>query len=499
MKPLLQVINISKVFPGVKALTDVSIDFYPGEVHALVGENGAGKSTLIKIIAAVYTATSGEVLLESKNYNFKTPRDALNAGISVIQQELSIAPDLSVAENIFLGCEPKKGLLLDRKNMEADAQRILDDMGLRINAKAICSKLTAAEQQMVEIAKVVSKNSKVIIFDEPTSSLSDREIDALFTQINRLKKLGVTMIYITHRMKELFQVCDNVTILRDGCKVKEMRIADTTEAEIVSYMVGRDIGSYYNRHQHFLGQEALRVENLTRQGVFKDISFHACRGEIIAFSGLVGAGRTEVMEAIFGATQYDSGKVFVHGEEVSFKSPADAIKNKIGFVTEDRRNTGIMVHKNVKENISLPSIRENSKQGVFINRSWENSIAEESVDKFSIKTPGINTIISTLSGGNQQKVILAKWLVNNSEILILDEPTRGIDVNAKSEFYALMNDFVDKGGCIIMVSSEMPEVIGVSDRVYVMREGQISGECRGEDINEKTLIKLASITSDASA
>lgn len=497
MEPMLQVKNISKVFPGVQALTDVSIDFYPGEVHALVGENGAGKSTLIKIIAAVYSATSGEILFENKKVNFKTPREALDAGISVIQQELSIAPDLSVAENIFLGREPRKGILLDRKSMEANAQNILDEMGLKINAKSICSKLTAAEQQMVEIAKVVSKNSKVIIFDEPTSSLSDREIEALFKQIKRLKELGAAMIYITHRMKELFQICDNVTILRDGCKVKELEISNTTEEEIVSYMVGRDIGGYYNRQPHVPGEEALRVENLTREGLFKNVSFYARRGEIVAFSGLVGAGRTEVMEAVFGARKYDSGKITVFGKEVSFNSPADAIKNKLGFVTEDRRNTGIMVHKDVKMNISLPSIQDNSINGLFLDKSWEKITAEENVAKLSIKTPSIDTTLSTLSGGNQQKVVLAKWLVNNSEILILDEPTRGIDVNAKSEFYALMNDFVGKGGCIIMVSSEMPEVIGVADRVYVMREGEISGECQGEDINEQTLIRLASITSES--
>lgn len=496
MNPILQVKNISKVFPGVKALTDVSIDFYPGEVHALVGENGAGKSTLIKIIAAVYTATSGEVILQGKKQNFKNPREALDAGVSVIQQELSIAPDLTVAENIFIGREPKKGIILDRKKMEAETKVILDEMGLKINPKTVCSKLTAAEQQMVEIAKTVSKNSKVIIFDEPSSSLSEREIEALFKQIRKLKENGVAMIYITHRMQELLEVCDTVTILRDGCLVKKMSISETTEEEIVSNMVGRDIGSYYNRRQHNPSEEVVRVESLTKNGVFENVSFYACRGEIVAFSGLVGAGRTEVMEAIFGATKYNSGKISLFGEEVSFKSPSDAIKKKVGFVTEDRRITGIMVQKNVKENISLPSIKENSRQGIFLDKSWENAVAEKSVDTLSIKTPHVNSIISTLSGGNQQKVILARWLVNNSEILILDEPTRGIDVNAKSEFYALMNNFVANGGCIIMVSSEMPEVIGVSDRVYVMREGRISGECKGEDINEQQLIKLASITSD---
>lgn len=497
MEPRLQVKNISKVFPGVKALSDISIDFYPGEAHALVGENGAGKSTLIKIIAAVYTATEGKVYLEGKECNFSSPKEALDAGISVIQQELSIAPDLTVAENIYLGREPHKGVKLDRKKMNADTQSLLDDMDLHISATAYCRDLTAAEQQMVEIAKIVSRNSKVVVLDEPTSSLSEHEINALFLQIRKLKEKGVALIYVTHRMKELFEVCERVTIFRDGCKVTEKMIADSTEQSIVADMIGRsDLKNYYNKHPHKIGEEVLRVENLCQGKKFRNVSFALKKGEILGFYGLVGAGRTEVMEAIFGATKLDSGKIFLNGEEIQFSKPAEAIAKKIGFVTEDRRRTGLLLQKAITENIGLPSLTAHAKHGV-VNFKWEQEVSGEYKEKLSIKTPDVKTIVGTLSGGNQQKVILAKWLAANSEILILDEPTRGIDVNAKSEFYALMYDFVENGGSIIMVSSEMPEVIGIADRVYIMREGEISGELSDVELSEQSLIQHASITSDA--
>lgn len=497
MEASLQVKNITKTFPGVKALTDISIDFYPGEAHALVGENGAGKSTLIKIIAAVYTATEGNVYLDGKECAFKSPKEALDAGISVIQQELSIAPDLTVAQNIYLGCEPHKGIRLDYKQMEQDAQTVLDEMGLDIDVKAYCRDLTVAEQQMVEIAKVVSKkNTKVVILDEPTSSLSEKEINSLFEQVRRMKKKGVALIYVTHRMKELFEICDRVTIFRDGCKVREMMIKDTDEKEIVANMIGREnLTDYYNRHEHPIGEEVFRIENFTRGKTFKNVNFHLKKGEIVGFYGLVGAGRTEVMEAIFGVTGRDSGKIYLHGKEVNFAKPSEAIANGFGFVTEDRRSTGLLLEKPISENIGLPSLVAHAKKGL-VNVKWEKEVSLEYKDKLSIKTPDISTITSTLSGGNQQKVILAKWLAADSKILILDEPTRGIDVNAKSEFYALMYQFVENGGSIIMISSEMPEIIGIADRVYVMREGEIRGELMANELSEKALIGAASITSE---
>lgn len=496
MKPCLRTEHVSKSFPGVQALSDISLDFYPGEVHALIGENGAGKSTLIKIISGVYTATEGKVWLEDRETHFQSPREALDAGISVIHQELSIANDLTVAENIFLGAEPRiqNGPFLDRRKMNADAQAVLDKMHVSIRATEIARDLTAAQQQMVEIAKIITKNSRVVIMDEPTSSLSEHEIDALFQQIALLRNNNVAVIYISHRLKEIFQMCDRITVLRDGRWVSTKMTADTDERELVTSMVGREIKDYYNREDHRRGKEMLRVENLSLGRAFQDVSFSAYAGEILGISGLVGAGRTEVMETIFGARRAESGRVFVEGEEVSFQSPRDAIAHKIGMVTEDRRRTGLMLEAMVKDNIVLPSLVFNHKKFGFLNTRWEEEISQDYVGKLRVKTPGIRSIVANLSGGNQQKVILAKWMVANSNILILDEPTRGIDVNAKSEFYGLMNDFVDRGGCIVMVSSELPEILGISDRILVMREGRISGELT-KDATEQDIIELASLHS----
>ena len=496
MEPTLQAVNITKIFPGVRALTDISLDFYPGEVHALIGENGAGKSTLIKILSGVYTPSEGHVVLDGNKIDFKSPHDAILKGIAVIHQELSIANDLTVAENIFLGMEPQKGTLLDRKLMNQTSQDILDFMKVSIKATALARDLTAAQHQMVEIARVINRKAKVVIMDEPTSSLSKHEITALFEQINNLRRNNVTIIYISHRMAEIFEMCDRATVLRDGQKIITFMVKDTSESELVANMVGRKIGDYYNRQVHTRGKEMLRVEGLNRKGEFSDVSFTAYQGEILGFSGLVGAGRTEVMETIFAARKAESGKVFVNGKEVRFRGPKDAIENKIGLVTEDRRRTGLMLKATIKKNMVLPSLTKNMLKLGFVNRKWEDKTASEMVKKLNVKTPSTETVIGNLSGGNQQKVILAKWLIADSDILILDEPTRGIDVNAKSEFYALMNDFVAKGGCIIMVSSEMPEIIGISDRVLVMREGRISGELRADELSEQRIIELASIGSN---
>ena len=365
-----------------------------------------------------------------------------------------------------------------------------------ISDRIIARDLTAAQQQMVEIAKVISKKAKVVIMDEPTSSLSEHEINALFEQLDNLRNNQVTVIYISHRMAEIFRMCDRATILRDGCKVKTCMIKDTTESEIVNSMVGREIKDYYNRQAHTPGKEMLRVEGLTRKKEFKDISFTAYAGEILGFYGLVGAGRTEVMETIFGARRADAGKIFVEGKEVHFRSPKDAIEHNLGMVTEDRRRTGLMLQATLRHNIVLPSLPYHHRRFGFLDNKWEADIAQEMTQKLRVKTPSIQTIIANLSGGNQQKVILAKWLIANSKILILDEPTRGIDVNAKSEFYALMNDFVAEGGCIIMVSSELPEMLGVADRIIVMREGVQGGEISGADATEQSVIQLASVQSN---
>ena len=479
MEPNLQAIHIDKRFPGVNALTDVSIDFYPGEVHALLGENGAGKSTLIKILSGVYTPTSGKVVFEGNEMHFTAPGEALDKGIAVIHQELSIANDLTVAENVFLGAEPRinNGPLLDRAKMNRDTQALLDYMKVtNIKATDIARDLTAAQQQMVEIAKVISKKAKVVIMDEPTSSLSEHEINALFEQLDNLRNNQVTVIYISHRMAEIFRMCDRATILRDGCKVKTCMIKDTTESEIVNSMVGREIKDYYNRQAHTPGKEMLRVEGLTRKKEFKDISFTAYAGEILGFYGLVGAGRTEVMETIFGARRADAGKIFVEGKQVHFRSPKDAIEHNLGMVTEDRRRTGLMLQATLRHNIVLPSLPYHHRRFGFLDNKWEADIAQEMTQKLRVKTPSIQTIIANLSGGNQQKVILAKWLIANSKILILDEPTRGIDVGAKYEIYVLMNKIVAEGGAIIMISSELPEVLNMSNRVLTICEGRITGE-----------------------
>ena len=494
MEPTLQAKHITKTFPGVKALTDVSVDFYPGEVHALLGENGAGKSTLIKILSGVYTPTEGEVWMDGHKVEFNTPSDAMDAKIAVIHQELSIAPDLTVAENIFLGCEPKKkNGLLDRAKMNAVSQQILDDMGVgdRIKATDVARDLTAAQQQMAEIAKVINKNARVVVMDEPTSSLSEGEIDALFTQIRKLRDNNCTIIYISHRMVEIFTMCDRATVLMDGTFVTTKKIAETTESELVASMVGREIGDYYNRQQHTRGAEMVRVEGLTRNKEFRDISFTAYAGEILGIYGLIGAGRTETLETVFGARKADSGKVFIKGQEVHFNSPLDAIAMKVGMVTEDRRRTGLMLEKTVKDNMVLPSIPMHKKKFGFADPKWEKEVSLKYKDALRVKTPSVDTIIKNLSGGNQQKAILAKWLIAEVDILILDEPTRGIDVNAKSEFYALMNEFCANGGCIIMISSEMPEAIGISDRIIVLHEGTLTGELTGDQINEQNIIKLA--------
>ena len=494
MEPTLQAKHITKTFPGVKALTDVSVDFYPGEVHALLGENGAGKSTLIKILSGVYTPTSGEVWMDGHKVEFNKPSDAMDAKIAVIHQELSIAPDLTVAENIFLGCEPKqKNGLLDRAKMNKVSQQILDDMGVgdRIKATDVARDLTAAQQQMAEIAKVINKNARVVVMDEPTSSLSEGEIEALFTQIRKLRDNNCTIIYISHRMVEIFTMCDRATVLMDGKFVTTKMIKDTTESELVASMVGREIGDYYNRQVHTRGAEMVRVENLCRGKEFHDISFTAYAGEILGIYGLIGAGRTETMETVFGARTPDSGKVFIKGQEVHFKSPLDAIAMKVGMVTEDRRRTGLMLDKTVRDNMVLPSLPMHKKKFGFADPAWEKEVSLKYKDALRVKTPTIETIIKNLSGGNQQKAILAKWLIAEVDILILDEPTRGIDVNAKSEFYALMNEFCANGGCIIMISSEMPEAIGISDRIIVFHEGKLTGELTGDQIHEQNIIKLA--------
>lgn len=495
-KPLIELIGVSKSFPGVNALSNVDLKLYPGQIHALLGENGAGKSTLIKVISGVYVRDKGIIKMNDKEVNFTNTRQSMAEGISVIHQELSVIPDLTVAENIYLGRECKIGKtgLIDKKKMFSDAGKLLESIGIRINPKAMIRKLNNADKQMVEIARAVSQNSSLVIMDEPTSSLSDNEVEALFRVIEGLKKENVAVVYISHRLKEITRICDMVTILRDGHVVKTVGINEVDENQMVTLMVGREITQFYGKsEQSSFGENVLEVKNYTSKGFFEDVSFSVRKGEILGFSGLIGAGRTEVMRAIFGADPIDSGECIYNGKKVRFTTPQQAIKAGIGLIPEDRRNQGLLLSKSIKENTTLASLYENSNKG-FIDLNWEKNVSKEYIEKLRTKTPSEETPAQNLSGGNQQKVVLAKWLVAESKLLIMDEPTRGIDVNAKSEIYSLMKEYVKQGGCIIMVSSELPEVLGVSDRIVVMRQGRIMGIIDAKDATEKAIMKLASIS-----
>lgn len=495
-EPLIELIGVSKSFPGVKALSNITLNIYPGKVHALLGENGAGKSTLIKIISGVYTRDEGVMKVRDKEVNFINTRQSLAEGISIIHQELSVIPDLTVAENIYLGREPKIGKtgLLDKKKMFNDAGKLLESIGLNINPKEIIRNLKNADKQMVEIARAVSQNSSLVIMDEPTSSLSDKEVEALFRVIENLKKENVAIVYISHRLKEITTICDTVTILRDGQIVKTLPLNEIDENHMITLMVGREITQFYCKSDvPTTGEVVLEIKGFTKKGVFEDVSFQLKKGEILGVAGLIGAGRTEVMRTIFGVDKVDSGECVYNGEPVIFTSPQQSINAGLGLIPEDRRNQGLLLSKSIKENTSLASLYENSKKG-FIDKAWESNISKDYIKKLRTKTPSENTPAKNLSGGNQQKVVLAKWLVAKSKILIMDEPTRGIDVNAKSEIYALMKEYVEAGGSVIMVSSELPEVLGVSDRIMVMREGHVSGFLDAKDATEKKIMQLASIS-----
>lgn len=491
-EPLLSINNISKEFPGVKALTDVSFDVYPGEIHVLIGENGAGKSTLIKMLSGVYSIEKGSIKYKGKEINFRSPKDAIQNGIAVIHQELSIVPDLTVAENIFLGRENKKGVVIDTARTDAIAREYISEIGVDIKPNALLSSLSNAEKQMVEIARAIFFNVSLIIMDEPTSALSDSEVSTLFRIIRNLKRKNVSVIYISHRIKELFEIGDRVTVLRDGRLVKTADIKDVDTNSLVSMMVGREIKNYFIRSEHTIGHEILKVDNLSKEGMFKDISFEIKQGQITGISGLVGSGRTELIMTLFGAIKADRGSIFYKGKKVTFSSPCEAIKAGIGFLPEERRTEGLIVDDDVKKNISLPSLVSTSKHGL-IDYRWETKNATKYVEKLMIKTPSIHSIVKNLSGGNQQKIVIAKWLAANSQVLFLDEPTRGIDVNAKTEIYRLINDFVVNGGTVLVVSSEMPELLGICDRILVMREGCIVGDLDISEASEERIMGLASI------
>lgn len=485
-EPILRVCGITKLFPGVRALDQVHLELNEGEVVCLVGENGAGKSTLIKVLAGVHMPDEGEIFLNGQKVQFKGPQDAIKAGFSVVYQEHKLMRNLTVAENIYFGRFPMKATgFVDFKKLNTDTQNILDELGMNIKPTAKVETLNSSQSQMVEIAKAYSIGAKIMILDEPSSSITDSELEKLFEIINKLKKQGKSFIYISHRLKELFEIGDRVVVLKDGQYVGQKSIEDVTIDSLVSMMVGRDVGKVYRPKDRPLGEEVLRVEGVSNDLV-KDCSFNVHAGEIVGFAGLVGSGRSELMESIFGYRPKTAGRIFISGNEVTIHTPKDAIKNGIGFVTEDRKTTGLILNKSVGFNTSFAILDKLSRLG-FVDRKKEAVLVEDSIEKLSVKTPSSKQEAGNLSGGNQQKVILSKWLLAEPRLLICDEPTKGIDVGTKQEFYNILDDLAREGKAIIVVSSELPEVIGLSNRIYVMREGKIVKELDESQINEETI------------
>ncbi len=487
---MLELRGISKSYPGVKALDSVSLDFVKGEVHAIAGENGAGKSTLIKILSGAVRPDAGTVTLDGAVLGHITPRGAIDLGISTIYQEFNLVPYLSVAENIFFGLEPSRLGFVAKRRMQAMAAQLCADMGVKLDARAKVKDLGVAYQQIVEILKAVSRNARILIMDEPTAPLTAREIDVLFGIVGRVKERGVTTVYISHRLEEIFRLCDRVSVLRDGRKVASMETSATTQRELVSHMVGRKLDEVFPPRSSRPGAEVLRVEGFHNKKL-NGVSFSLREREILGIGGLVGAGRTELARALFGADRLRSGRTFLSGDVAVIKRPRDAIRRGMGLLPEDRKQHGVLLRMSVKENISFPILRSLSRLG-FLRKRRERLLCSELAERLKVKTPSLDQAVKNLSGGNQQKVVLAKWLGTRSNILIFDEPTRGIDVGAKQEIYNLLNEFVEEGKSIIMISSEMPELMGMSDRILVMRNGSVAGLLAKEEFSQERTLILAS-------
>jgi ribose transport system ATP-binding protein len=472
---LLRVDNVSKSFPGVRALDGVSLELQAGEVLALVGENGAGKSTLIKILGGAHQADSGRLSIEGNPIVIQSPSESQSQGISIIYQEFNLIPDLSVRENIYLGREIQSGFFIDEESEMDGAEKLFKQLGLKLDPEKLCRELSIAEQQLVEIAKALSLDAKIFVMDEPSATLTQPEVDQLFTIIGDLKAKGMGVIYISHRLEEVFEIGDRVMVLRDGRHVVTKAVAEVTRQSLIESMVGRSLESEFPSRHADLGETVLEVRNYSRGTVVQDVSFSVRAGEIVGFAGLVGAGRTETMRLIFGADAKDSGELLVHGQSIDIRDPREAIRYGICLLTEDRKNQGLVLVHSVVENFGLPNLEKYSK-GLFLDESRERERFETFVDDIQIKISSADQNAGHLSGGNQQKVVLAKWLERNADILIFDEPTRGIDVGAKFEIYQLMNGLAEAGKAVIMISSELPEVLGMSDRIIVMRDGRIQGE-----------------------
>lgn len=483
--------GIDKLFGSNQVLKQAGFTLESGEVHALMGENGAGKSTLMKILTGVYNKDAGTVLVDGKEVNYKNPQEAEKAGIVFIYQELNVMFDLTVEENLFMGKEIHgKFGICDKKAMQKKAQEALNILGVNISPKTVMAELSVGQQQMVEICKALMADAKVIIMDEPTAALTQSETVALFKVIESLRKKGVSMVYISHRMEEIFELCDRITVLRDGSYIGVKNIPETNMNEIVKMMIGREIGERYPSRNVKIGKEVLKVKELTRKGTFHDVNFSVRAGEVLGVSGLMGAGRTEIMQAIFGNLSYESGTIEIDGKEVKISNPRQAMEHGIGFITEDRKTEGLMLDKSIRENISLCNLRRISKSSV-ISREAEKNMVAEAIKDLHIKCFGSYHECNNLSGGNQQKVVLAKWILTNPKILILDEPTRGVDIGAKKEIYSIINKLAAQGVAIIMVSSELSEVLGMSDNIMVVREGEVRGIISYEEANQERVMTLA--------
>ena len=489
---ILSMKGITKSFSGVAALKNAALDLKAGEVVALMGENGAGKSTLMKILTGIYSKDSGEIKYMGQEVCFKGPAESEEAGISIVHQELNMMNDLTVAQNLFIGREEMNGFLSDDKKMNEKASELFKVLKIDINPAEKIGNLTVGKQQMVEIAKAISSKAKVIIFDEPTAALTDSEIEELFKVIRDLKKQGTGMVYISHRMDEINVISDRVIVMRDGEYVGTLITKECSKDDIIKLMVGRTILGEPKTASN-VAKDApvvLKCEKLNRGKAVKDVSFELRKGEILGFSGLMGAGRTEVARLIFGADKKDSGKIFINGKEVTINTPEDAVAHGIGYLSEDRKRFGLIVDKSVEENTVISSLNDFVK-GIFIDKAKSKEVSERYVESLKTKTPSVSQLVKKLSGGNQQKVVIAKWLVRNSDILIFDEPTRGIDVGAKSEIYALMESLAKEGKSIIMISSELPEVLRMSDRVIVMCEGRITGTLDIAEANQEVIMESA--------
>jgi len=489
---ILELKQISKAFPGVRALSDVHLELKSGEIHALMGENGAGKSTLIKIITGVYRPDKGEILIDGKHVEIETPLDAQALGIAAIYQHVTCFPDLSVAENIFMGHEKTTSLIkrMDWKTMNGKAQELLDQLDASFDSRAIMSTLSVAQQQIVEIAKALSANARIIIMDEPTAALSNRECEDLYRITKGLKAKGNSVIFISHRFEDIYTLADRVTVFRDGNYVNTWNVSEVDDHKMVVAMVGREITQFFPKRDTVPGEEIFRVENLSRTGYFRDVGFNVRKGEILALTGLVGAGRTEVCEAIFGVAPYDSGTIMLNGETMDHLAPAQALEKGIGYLPEDRLKQGLVLRWEIAKNITLPALSRFLKFN-WIDHKKENETARDLSEKLGVKARTVHDRVSTLSGGNQQKVIVAKLLTSDMKVIILDEPTKGVDVGAKTAIYSIMNDLVNAGYGIIMVSSEMPEVLGMSDRIVVMREGTVSASFETKGTTQEQILRAA--------